>query len=102
MVFCCYAGLGGVLVECTVEVERRCEGWTRRTVFGRACSSRADWRCHSSLDVKYGIVNLVCVYVVDEWSLSRVTLFTVRGVATHRRGDAKSCVIVIAASSGFP
>jgi hypothetical protein len=27
-----------------------------RTVLGRACRSRADWRCHSSLDVKYGIV----------------------------------------------
>jgi hypothetical protein len=28
----------------------------RCTVLGRACRSRADWRCHSSLDVKYGIV----------------------------------------------
>lgn len=27
------------------------------TLFGRACNSRADWRCHSSLDVKYGIVD---------------------------------------------
>jgi len=38
-------------------------GRRRRTVFGRACSSRADWRCHSSLDVKYGIVGCVC----DVW-----------------------------------
>jgi hypothetical protein len=42
-----------VLVE-MLEVEGR-EG-KRRTVLGRAWSKRADWRCHSSLDVKYGIV----------------------------------------------
>jgi hypothetical protein len=32
-------------------------------VLGRACSKRADWRCHSSLDVKYGIVMCMCVDV---------------------------------------
>jgi hypothetical protein len=39
-----------------VVVEGKDRKRSRRTVLGRACRSRADWRCHSSLDVKYGIV----------------------------------------------
>jgi hypothetical protein len=42
--------------EGNVEVEGKDRKGSRRTVLGRACRSRADWRCHSSLDVKYGIV----------------------------------------------
>jgi hypothetical protein len=79
VVFCCYARLCVVLV---VGV-RRGEG-KRRTVLGRACSKRADWRCHSSLDVKYGIVMCdvcVCLWLIDELKVA---------VAVASRGVSKS------------
>jgi hypothetical protein len=55
-------------------------------VLGRACSSKADWRCHSSLDVKYGIVCIVDRWVERSHSQSHVS----RAVSpTRRRGGAK-------------
>jgi len=70
-----------------------------RTVVGRACSSNADWRCHSSLVSKYTIVTVLSLdnivsyesvgdmdgvvhsHVVGKWTL---------GASTARLPDAET------------